>query len=235
MDGGCIGVHNLLTGENSTITDWLPGESCIAMFFEDDAHLVGGTTISTHGGHVTVTDASVFRMDWNTRKVVNVRAKDATVNSARIANCKYTQFPEFEDFGEASLTSDNGVSFYYRVDWYTPDGLSSWGDGRTLIVGTDGYIELRKFVDVATGLGYGQMYYVNKVGEYHVNAQNTVGNPFFSKFILDCIHRTENAMTQERAFKAAELLVEIRLWIKDVCEEIGLVLRRKDEGLCLVW
>ena len=72
MDGGCIGVHNLLTGENSTITDWLPGESCIAMFFEDDAHLVGGTTISTHGGHVTVTDASVFRMDWNTRKVVNV-------------------------------------------------------------------------------------------------------------------------------------------------------------------
>ena len=135
-------------------------------------------------------------------------AKDATVNSARIANCKYTQFPEFEDFGEASLTSDNGVSFYYRVDWYTPDGLSSWGDGRTLIVGTDGYIELRKFVDVATGLGYGQMYYVNKVGEYHVNAQNTVGNPFFSKFILDCIHRTENAMTQERAFKAAELCLK---------------------------
>ena len=72
MDGGCFGVHNLLTGENSTISDWLPGESCIAMFFEDDAHLVGGTTITTHGGHVTVTEASVFRMDWNTRKVTDV-------------------------------------------------------------------------------------------------------------------------------------------------------------------
>ncbi|MBR4673744.1 MAG: Gfo/Idh/MocA family oxidoreductase [Victivallales bacterium] len=135
-------------------------------------------------------------------------AKDATVNYARVDNFHYPQFPEFEDFGEASLTSDNGVSFYYRVDWFTPDGLSNWGDGRTLIVGTDGYIELRKFVDVATGLGGNQMYYVNKVGEYHVNAQHTVGTPFFSKFVLDCINRTECAMTQERAFKAAELCMK---------------------------
>ena len=135
-------------------------------------------------------------------------ATDAKVNFARVCNHNHPDFPELEDFGEASLTSDNGVSFYYRVDWFTPDGLSSWGDGRTLIVGTEGYIELRKFVDVGTGMGGNQMYFVNKVGEYHVNALHTVGTPFYSKFVLDCIHRTEKAMTQERAFKAAELCLK---------------------------
>ena len=31
------------------------------------------------------------------------------------------------------------------------------------------------------------------------------GYPFFGQLILDCLNRTENAMTQEHAFKAAEL------------------------------
>lgn len=139
-------------------------------------------------------------------------AKNATVNFARACNHNHPDYPELEDFGEASLTADNGVAFYYRLDWFTPDGLSSWGDGRTLIVGTDGYIELRKFVDVATGLGVNQMYFVNKTQEVHINCQGTVGAPFFGDFILDCINRTENAITQERTFKAAELCLKCQMF-----------------------
>lgn len=35
-----------------------------------------------------------------------------------------------------------------------------------------------------------------------------MGYPFFGQLILDCLNRTEHAMTQEHAFKAAELCVQ---------------------------
>jgi len=132
--------------------------------------------------------------------------KDAEVVSSRVANYSYKdQYPELEDFGDANLVGDNGATNYFRVDWYTPDGLSTWGDGRTLILGTDGYIELRKYVDIGRKMGGDQLYLVNNEGEFHFSLRGKVGYPFFGQLILDCLNRTENAMTQEHAFKAAEL------------------------------
>ncbi|MCP1312021.1 Gfo/Idh/MocA family protein [Paenibacillus tyrfis] len=135
-------------------------------------------------------------------------AEDATVVSSRVANYHNKQYPELEDFGDATLTGDNGATFYFRVDWLTPDGLGTWGDGRTLIVGTDGYIELRKYIDIARDKQGDHVYLVNKEGERHFSVHGEVGYPFFGQLILDCIHRTENAMTQEHAFKAAELCLK---------------------------
>ncbi|SCW71483.1 Predicted dehydrogenase [Paenibacillus tianmuensis] len=135
-------------------------------------------------------------------------AKDATVGSSRIANYNNKQYPELEDFGDATLTGDNGATFYFRVDWLTPDGLGTWGDGRTLIVGTDGYIELRKYIDIARDRQGDHVYLVNKEGERHFSVRGEVGYPYFGQLILDCMHRTENAMTQEHAFKAAELCLK---------------------------
>ncbi|CAM5488273.1 hypothetical protein BSAF29S_05430 [Bacillus safensis subsp. safensis] len=76
-------------------------------------------------------------------------AKDAKVVHSKVGNYKHHQYPELEDFGDATLIADNGATNYFRVDWLTPDGLSTWGDGRTFILGTDGYIEIRKYVDIA--------------------------------------------------------------------------------------
>ncbi|NEN85549.1 Gfo/Idh/MocA family protein [Paenibacillus elgii] len=135
-------------------------------------------------------------------------AKDATVVSSRVANYHNKPYPELEDFGDATLTGDNGATFYFRVDWLTPDGLGTWGDGRTVIVGTDGYIELRKYIDIARDKQGDHVYLVNKEGERHFSVHGEVGFPFFGQLILDCIHRTENAMTQEHAFKAAELCLK---------------------------
>ncbi len=132
----------------------------------------------------------------------------ATVASARVDNCNHPDFPELEDFGEASLVGDNGTSFYYRVDWFTPDGLSVWGDGRTLILGTEGFIEMRKYVDIAREKFGDNLYLVNGEGEQYMNLKGKVGFPFFGQLILDCINRTENAMTQEHAFLAAELCLK---------------------------
>lgn len=132
-------------------------------------------------------------------------AEDADVVNAQVANYANKEYPELEDFGEANLIADNGASNYFRVDWFTPDGLRTWGDGRTFILGSDGYIELRKYIDVAGDEQGDHLYLVTSEGERHLELAGKVGFPFFGELILDCLNRTENAMTQERAFKAAEL------------------------------
>ena len=132
-------------------------------------------------------------------------AQDAQVVSSRVANYANKQYPELEDFGDATLTADNGATNYFRVDWFTPAGLGAWGDGRATIMGTDGYIELRKYLDIARDSDSDQLYLVNGKQEKRIPTHNTVGFPFFGQLILDCLNRTENAMTQERAFRVAEL------------------------------
>ncbi|MFB9324653.1 Gfo/Idh/MocA family protein [Paenibacillus aurantiacus] len=131
--------------------------------------------------------------------------KKAEVLHSKIANYNNPDYPELEDFGDATLLGDNGATQYFRVDWFTPDGLGTWGDGRTLILGTEGYIELRKYIDVAREKSGNHVYLVNQTGEYHFNVSGQVGYPYFGQLILDCLNRTENAMTQEHAFMAAEL------------------------------
>ncbi|KRE82532.1 oxidoreductase [Paenibacillus sp. Soil766] len=132
-------------------------------------------------------------------------AKDAKVVHSKVANYNYPQYPNFEDFGDATLVGDNGATGYFRVDWMTPDGLSTWGDGRMTILGSDGYIELRKYVDIAREQTSNHVYLVNKDGEQHFAVSGQVGFPYFGQLILDCLNRTEVAMTQEHTFKAAEL------------------------------
>ena len=128
------------------------------------------------------------------------------MNFSAVANYGNPAHPELEDFGEASFTADNGASGYFRCDWFTPDGLRTWGDGRMIILGTEGFIELRKYIDLANAESGGDhLFLVDKKGERRIPCAGQVGYPFFGQLILDCLNRTENAMTQEHAFKAAEL------------------------------
>ena len=135
--------------------------------------------------------------------------EDARVTSARVGNYAHPDHPEFEDYGDCALTGEHGCAGYFRVDWFTPGGLRTWGDGRTLILGTDGYIEMRKYIDVAAEKGGGgNLFLVNRDGERYVNASGRIGYPFFGRLIRDCLDRTESAMTQAHAFRAAELCLQ---------------------------
>ena len=138
-------------------------------------------------------------------------AKDATVLHSKVANYHHPEHPELEDFGDATLVADNGATQYFRVDWFTPDGLGTWGDGRTIILGTDGYIELRKYVDIAREPEGDHVYLVDHKGEHHIPVHGKIGYPFFGQLILDCLNRTENAMTQAHAFKAIELAIQAEM------------------------
>lgn len=135
-------------------------------------------------------------------------AQDATVMHAHTANFANPDKPELEDFGEANLIANTGATNHFRVDWFTPDGLGTWGDGRAFILGTKGYIELRKYIDVARDASGDHLYLVTQDSEQHMHLAGKVGFPFFGQLILDCLNRTENAMTQAHAFKAAELCLK---------------------------
>lgn len=137
--------------------------------------------------------------------------RDATVQASKVANYKYPEFPELEDYGDCTLVGDNGATLFFRVDWYTPKGLRTWGDGRTFILGTEGYIELRKYLDVATDHGGDQLILVNADGEQRMSLAGKVGFPFFGRLVRDCLDGTETAMTQGHALKAAELCVRAQV------------------------
>lgn len=133
-------------------------------------------------------------------------AADATVNAARVENFANPDAPGLEDFGEALVTTDTGASCYCRVDWFTPDGSEVWGDGRTFVLGTAGTMELRKYIDPATtGTPSDVVILVDGEQTRRIECAGRVGFPFFGELILDVLNRTEHAMTQAHAFKAAEL------------------------------
>ena len=127
----------------------------------------------------------------------------AHVVASQVANYKHPQHPELEDFGDMLLQGDGGTG-YVRVDWYTPDGLSTWGDGRLTILGTEGFIELRKYVDIAGRPGGNHLFLVDSKGtQYFDCSQDEL--PYGRLLLDDIINRTETAMPQAHAFLASEL------------------------------
>jgi len=127
----------------------------------------------------------------------------AEVVSSQVANYKFPQYPELEDFGEMMLRGNNGTG-YIRVDWYTPDGLGVWGDGRLTILGTEGYIELRKYADIAGRNGGDHLFLVDQKGVRYIDCQN-VHLPYGQRLIDDMLNRTDTAMPQAHCFLATEL------------------------------
>ena len=131
---------------------------------------------------------------------------DAELVSSSVGNFANPNDPGLQDFGEIVLRSDKGQG-YIRVDWYTPDGLPTWGDGRLTIIGTEGYIELRKYVDVAGREGTDHIFLVNGDSCEHIDASQTP-LPYFEQLINDVNNRTETAMTQAHCFKVMELALK---------------------------
>lgn len=132
---------------------------------------------------------------------------EATILASQVGNVHFPEAPLFEDFGDVMLTGNGGTG-YIRVDWFTPNGLDSWGDGRLTILGTDGYIEVRKNIDILSGnKGGNQLYLVNQKETIHMDCNNET-LPFGPLFVNDVLNRTETAMSQTHCFLATELALK---------------------------
>ena len=138
----------------------------------------------------------------------------ADIVAAQVANVNHSQYPEFEDFGDVMIKGDRGLG-YIRLDWFTPDGLDSWGDGRLTILGTEGYIEVRKNIDIAGPKGGDHLYLVDNKKTQFIDCKD-MPLPFGELFVNDVINRTETAMTQEHCFLATELALKAQKSAKKV-------------------
>jgi len=127
----------------------------------------------------------------------------AELVSATVANRANPETPEFQDFGEMLLRTPE-VTGYVRVDWFTPDGLPTWGDGRLTLVGTEGYMELRKYVDIDGKPGTDHLFLVDRQGVRRIDCSG-VELPYGRQLVSDILNRTETAMPQARCFGATEL------------------------------
>jgi hypothetical protein len=126
--------------------------------------------------------------------------------AAQVANVAHPQHSELEDFGDMVLRGDGGMG-YVRVDWFTPQGLGVWGDGRLTILGTDGYIELRKYIDIGGRPGGDHLFLVDGQGIRYIDCQD-VDLPYGRQLLADVVHRTETAMSQAHCFLASQLVLE---------------------------
>lgn len=130
----------------------------------------------------------------------------AEVTASQIANVSYPNHPEFQDFGDMMLCGNGGAG-YVRVDWFTPNALGTWGDGRLFILGTDGYIELRKYIDIAGRPGGNHLFIVDQKQTRYIDCSK-VALPFGPQFVADIVNRTHTAQDQEQALLAAELVLK---------------------------
>jgi predicted dehydrogenase len=133
-------------------------------------------------------------------------ASEAEIVVSQVANYHHPQYPEFEDFGDVMVRAP-GCSGYIRVDWFTPEGLDTWGDTRLTVVGSDGYLEVRKNIDVAGRPGADHLFLVDQQRTRYIDCSQEP-LPYGSQLIDDILHRTETAMSQEHCFLASELALK---------------------------
>jgi predicted dehydrogenase len=130
----------------------------------------------------------------------------AEVVASQVGNHRHPQHPGLEDFGDALLRGDGGTG-YVRIDWFTPNGLPTWGDTRLTVLGTEGYIEVRKNVDIAGRPGGSHLFLVDHKGVNYIECKD-VPMRYGALLVDDIVNRTETAMPQAHCFLAMELALQ---------------------------
>ncbi|HEY4571978.1 MAG TPA: Gfo/Idh/MocA family oxidoreductase [Kribbella sp.] len=173
----------------------------------DRAHLAGGDgrpewfyDRERTGG--IITDIGSHQFD---QFLYYTGSRTADIVSSTVANYTHPDSPRMQDFGETTLRSETAHG-YVRVDWYTPQGLPTWGDGRLVILGIEGYIELRKYVDIAGRPGTDHLFVVDGAGTEYIDCSD-VELHYYSDVVHDVLNRTETACPQRHTFEVMRLAI----------------------------
>jgi predicted dehydrogenase len=148
----------------------------------------------------------------------------AEIVAAQVGNVHHPQYPAFEDFGDMTLRGDAGLG-YIRVDWFTPDGLATWGDGRLTVLGTDGFIEIRKNIDIAGRPGGNHLFLTDKKETRYIDCRD-VPLPYGEQLVNDVVNRTETAMPQAHCLLATELVLKAQA----VAQKVSITTPRSSRG-----
>ncbi len=132
-------------------------------------------------------------------------AEDAEIVSSTIG-CFGTEPPGFEDFAEITFQTPS-VRGYARIDWFTADGLPTWGDGRLIVLGTQGTIEVRKNVDIAGREGGDHVFLVDGAATRHIACEDMTVT-YFADFLADIAAGQARAVPQGHVFTVCRLALE---------------------------
>ncbi|MEK6476245.1 Gfo/Idh/MocA family oxidoreductase [Catalinimonas sp. 4WD22] len=133
-------------------------------------------------------------------------SSEAEVTTSQIGNFDNPEYPKLADFGDMNVRSPKATG-YIRIDWFTPEGLDTWGDGRLFILGTEGYIECRKYIDIAGREGGNHLFLVDQKETRYYDCSG-IHMPYGEQLVSDVVNRTETAMTQHHCFLATELAIK---------------------------
>jgi predicted dehydrogenase len=155
---------------------------------------------AAYGG--IITDIGVHSID---QFLAFADVSDATIAAATIG-CFGTEPPGFEDFAEVTLRG-GGMTGTMRLDWFTPDGLADWGDGRLFLTGTEGTLELRKNLDLEGRAGGNHMFVTNRKQTRYVDA-STHPVTYYQDFLADVRDRSGTTMDRGRVCAACRLALQ---------------------------
>jgi predicted dehydrogenase len=133
-------------------------------------------------------------------------SRDAVIASSAVGHFGASTGPDFQDYGEITLRGPHAAGFI-RVDWFTPDGLPTWGDGRLFVMGTEGTIEVRKYLDIAGRPGPDHLFVSDRTGTRHIDCASEPLT-YFRRFLADVRDRTETTMPREHVFTVSRLALE---------------------------
>lgn len=138
--------------------------------------------------------------------LVFTNSNEAKITHSFVENTTKKEFEGFQDFGEINLTG-NGAHGYIRLDWFTPDALPTWGDGRLFILGDKGFIEIRKYIDLAKSKKGNHLFLANNEEVKYIDCSK-VKLTYFKKLINDVLNRTETACSQKLTYLSMELAIK---------------------------
>lgn len=94
------------------------------------------------------------------------------VVTAAVGNVASPAHPHMQDIGMMVLRAGSAIGTH-RVDFLSPAGLHTWGDGRLMLVGLEGTLEVRTNVDVAGRRGREHLIVTDRRGVRRIDVSAT--------------------------------------------------------------
>ena len=130
-------------------------------------------------------------------------AGTADVISAQVGNVSVPRHPDMQDIGQM-VVSGGGAIGTHRVDYLSPKGLKTWGDGRLMIVGTDGTLEVRTNVDVAGRKGKEHLIAVDAKGTRRIDCTKAKVD-WAKRLVADVVDGSDTFVNQDHVRAVCDL------------------------------
>ena len=138
-----------------------------------------------------------------------VTGEEVTELTAYHSNARFTERADFTDNGEILARTESGGTALIRADWLTPDASPMHGDCRFLVVGTEGYVEVRPGKDIL-GNRQAPVTLSTNTAPPEAVALPEIERSFYEDFFAACSGAADTELTTEDCIRSSELALRAR-------------------------